>query len=132
MVSDGSHRPVQVIILRIRSSHSFLNKPKKYVELVHIDPVLLLTHVILELLPHALFLGLFPQLLLVELLVEGLFFGPEHAGDELVAELFGVDLVLDGSLDGELPHLAVQHLLYLLFVHHLLGLLHSGSLVLGA
>lgn len=62
---------------------------------------------ILELFAHALLLGLPPQLLLVDLLVEGLLLGPEHAGNELVAQLFGVDLALDGSLHGELPHLAV-------------------------
>jgi hypothetical protein len=88
----------------------------KYTKLIHIDPVLLLAHVIFFESFHPLFLSLPLEFTLVCFFVVSLLFWAEHVGNELVAQLLRIDFALDSSFFGELSNLMVQHFLYLRFI----------------
>lgn len=63
--------------------------------MVEVYLVLLFAHVVFLQSALTLLFGLAFEFPLVGLLIEGLFLGSEHIGDELIADFFWIDLALD-------------------------------------
>ena len=91
---------------------------QNYAELVHVELVLFLIHVILLHFPHLLLLGLRQQLPLVLLLVVALVLGLEHTRKKTVTDVLRIDSALLNQSAFMLPYLLPQRLLNI----HLVGL----------